>query len=205
MIIKDVEKDFINLLKKTSNESCWLYLSGKDKDGYGRLTLDGKRIRAHRFAYELFNNTKIPEGMIICHKCDNPPCCNPTHLFLGTHQDNIKDKVNKGRGWNPILYGEKNGNSKLTDIEREEIRKLRKQYPDITAGRISEIYNISRGALVTIIGYKFKQTTEKERDEIYELYRTNKYTQKDIAKIYDITQPCVCRIVNNKRIMEKKI
>lgn len=86
-------------VKKT--ETCWLWTAGLDKDGYGKFAigLGGKaqiHTRAHRFAYEIFVGP-IPVGMVVCHRCDNPPCARPEHLFLGTPKDNNDDKVTKGR------------------------------------------------------------------------------------------------------------
>ncbi len=79
---------------------CLVFKSYYDKDGYGRYRLDGGRkapkIKAHRAAWTITHG-EIPEGMLVLHKCDNPPCVNPEHLFLGTQADNMKDMCRKGR------------------------------------------------------------------------------------------------------------
>ena len=75
---------------------CWIWTGSMQTNGYGRIFYDGKDHKAHRVSYEL-NIGHIPKGMIICHKCDNPSCVNPDHLFLGTNQDNSIDMVQKGR------------------------------------------------------------------------------------------------------------
>lgn len=82
---------------------CWEWQLTKDRVGYGRLMVRmGSRdkfrsMSAHRYAYEVFVG-EIPEGMNVLHKCDNRACCNPSHLFIGTQQDNMRDMYAKGRG-----------------------------------------------------------------------------------------------------------
>jgi hypothetical protein len=76
-----------------ANDECWVWPGIKTEDGYGRFG----RWRAHCIVWELNSQQPVPKGMQVCHRCDNPSCCNPTHLFLGTHQDNIDDKMRKGR------------------------------------------------------------------------------------------------------------
>lgn len=85
---------------KNGAGGCWLYTGFRKWDGYGwlaRWTPERRRwLTAHRYAW-ILTHGEPAKGMHILHKCDNPPCCNPDHLFLGTHQDNMKDKVAKGR------------------------------------------------------------------------------------------------------------
>lgn len=96
-------------------------LSSKDKFGYGTLTIHGKKHRAHRLAWEI-NFGGIPKGMFVCHKCDNPKCINPEHLFIGANKDNCDDRDKKGR--NVVKKGIENSNSKLTERQVVYIRKL---------------------------------------------------------------------------------
>lgn len=77
--------------------ACWLWTGATDKDGYGTVKLRGRRVeKAHRLAYRLAHGD-IELGKMVCHRCDNPRCCNPDHLFLGTAKDNKADCVAKGR------------------------------------------------------------------------------------------------------------
>lgn len=115
-------------VKKGKANDCWLWIKLLDKKmGYGRTKIGGKAQGSHRKAFE-FAVGKIPKGLCVCHKCDNPPCCNPNHLFLGTHKDNMQDAARKGRfKWNgiiPGLKGEKSPMAKLTEVEVVEIKKM---------------------------------------------------------------------------------
>jgi len=83
-----------------SNNSCWTWIGNKNKQGYGYFGLNGKTWKAHRLVW-VFAFGKIPGGIFVLHKCDNPMCVNPSHLFLGTHKDNMDDMVAKGRAVNP--------------------------------------------------------------------------------------------------------
>lgn len=105
-------------------DSCWGWNGSRHAFGYGFFVFRYEQLPAHRFSYELHNGP-IPEGegyhgTCVLHKCDNPSCCNPKHLFLGTAGDNVEDMVSKRRH----AFGEKNGNSKITEADVLEIRRL---------------------------------------------------------------------------------
>ena len=120
-------KYFWSKVQKT--ETCWLWLGGATKEGYGQVGLKGRSIgrRAHRIAWELTYGP-IPNGMNVLHHCDNPPCVNPNHLFLGTHADNVHDMMAKGHLVVPDNTGEKNGRAKLTVEQVREIKEALKHY-----------------------------------------------------------------------------
>ena len=106
----------------TKTPTCWLWTVHTHKQGYGKIKKNGVSMLAHRASWE-FHNGPIPPGMCVCHKCDNPPCVNPAHLFLGTHADNTADMYSKGRNVPP--RGERNSSAKLTWVKVAEIRKLK--------------------------------------------------------------------------------
>ncbi len=87
-------KDFWDSLDKTGD--CWLWTGNTNAEGYGATGYHGKAWGTHRLAWYLTNG-EIPAGMLVCHKCDCPPCCNPDHLFIGSYKDNVSDSQNKGR------------------------------------------------------------------------------------------------------------
>lgn len=113
------------------SDDCWLWLA-HTKDGYGKIHDNGKSPKyAHRVVYELKVGA-IPEGLIVMHTCDTPGCCNPAHLRLGTHADNVRDKCEKGRARGPQVRGEDHWTTRLSD---RTIRAIRRKY---RSGRLSQ-------------------------------------------------------------------
>jgi hypothetical protein len=108
-----------------NKKDCWPWTGAKKPKGYGNLRIDKRYLIAHRVAFEIVNGP-IPEGYLVCHICDNPPCCNPGHLMLGTAKSNAADMLIKNRQ-KTALYasrGERNGNSKLKPVDILRIRYL---------------------------------------------------------------------------------
>lgn len=110
--------------KVKKSEHCWEWAGCRNRDGYGRFSVGLDEIRAHRFSWELANGN-IPEGLCVLHRCDNPPCVNPDHLFLGTVQDNAIDAISKGRARIPVLFGKSNPAARLTAAKVRKMRSLR--------------------------------------------------------------------------------
>lgn len=94
---KTLEERFWEKVDASAGPSkCWLWTAYKDDLGYGRISLNGTAKLSHRVSYEI-NGGQIPEGMLILHSCDNPPCCNPAHLRPGTLADNQRDMITRKR------------------------------------------------------------------------------------------------------------
>jgi len=103
-----------------NDTGCWIWTGSISGDSYGYISNGKKMVKAHRFSYERFVGT-IPEGLVVCHRCDNTICINPEHLFVGTIQDNMDDMKQKGRS--NKLFGQNHNQAKLTDVQVLEIRK----------------------------------------------------------------------------------
>ena len=123
---------------------CWEWQGARAPKGYGMFQVGGGRARrANRVAWELVRGL-IPEGQHVCHRCDNPPCVNPDHLFLGTNLENRRDSVAKGRN----ARGERSGHAKLTDVQRAEIAALRDA--GVPGSEIASRFGVTRGCVYAL-------------------------------------------------------
>ena len=123
-----------------TNGRCWNW-KGSKRDGYGIFRDEGKMTNAHRVAWT-FCKGKIPRGMLVLHKCDNPACCNPDHLFLGTIQDNMDDRNRKWRH----AHGIGSGRSKLDEKQVRHIRTI-KSFKRGEAKELAAQYGVTTGTL----------------------------------------------------------
>ncbi len=138
------EQRFWPKVDKTGNKGCWQWTSTLDYTGYGRFHVSPQQrgAMAHRYSYELHYGS-IPEGFDCLHKCDNPACVNPDHLFLGTHQDNMTDMVKKGRVA-----------KKLT---KQDVLNIRQLYTSRKwrQKEIAKRYNVHQSHISYIVNYKY--------------------------------------------------
>ncbi len=148
-----LERFFKYVEKSHDPDGCWLWIGGKIPDGYGMFRANKKHYVAHRFAYEHFVGD-IPSGLYVCHACDVRACVNPAHLWLGTHGDNMRDMVEKGRTL--AICGEKNGFARLT---AEAVRDIRARYLQggITQQSLADEYGVS----LTAVWYAINRLTWK--------------------------------------------
>lgn len=128
-------------------EKCWVWIGSRNNRGYGEFKINGKAIKSHRYSWILMHG-EIPDNLCVLHRCDNPSCVNPSHLFLGTVEENNQDRERKGRGNQP--RGTKNGNSKIPD---EIIAEIRTRYAagNVTHRVLSKDLGVSRSYISSIV------------------------------------------------------
>lgn len=133
--------------KVNKTDGCWEWTASLDTSGYGLFRYKGILNKAHRFCYENFVGP-IPKGKLMCHKCDNPKCVRPDHLFIGTHQDNVDDRESKGRG---VTFKEEKHN--MAKLDKTKVRKIREMYE--TGGyslrHLGELHNVNATTIHSII------------------------------------------------------
>ena len=138
---------FAQYVNQQGPEDCWLWTGAQNgSNGYGAIYYNGRSRQAHRVAWELANEQKIPDGMCVCHHCDNPLCVNPEHLFVGTHKENMLDMVKKSRHH----HGEEHTYSKLTAKEVIEIRKAYAK-DNVTLRQVASKYDVSHQNISYIV------------------------------------------------------
>ncbi|NBS67959.1 hypothetical protein EBT31_03465 [bacterium] len=147
---------------KRGEDECWPWIGVKTKTGYGRVQINSLNYYAHRVIYNLVYpgaiNLKAPrssdESGFLLHSCDNPCCCNPKHLRVGTHSDNMADKVARGRS--PDFSSGKGPRCKLTMQQAREVRQLRSE--GVGVRELAERYGLSLPSMKTLLrGKSYKE------------------------------------------------
>jgi len=156
-ITQVVAARFWSHVHKREAGECWLWSGGQIKR-YGQTKVDGKSIGAHRLSWIIANNADIPVGICVCHSCDVTACVNPAHLFLGTTQENTKDRDIKGR--HRVVFGDKHYAAKLTTNDVVKIKALFAK-GGISRRKIAKQYGVAHTVINHVInGSAWKHVKE---------------------------------------------
>ena len=135
--------------KVNKSQDCWVWTGCKQSQGYGQIRVKRKALLTHRLSWELANG-RLPADIMVLHKCDNPACVRPDHLFLGSMQDNVNDMMAKGRNGNGVQYGEDHHAAKLTVERVKLIRSMNN--PDIQ--KLSIQFNVTPQTIYAVVNRK---------------------------------------------------
>ena len=148
------EERFWANVDRTTPDRCWPWRRSRKADSeYGQVRQGDRVRRAHVVAWELTNGP-VPDGLNVLHSCDNPPCCNPAHLFIGTNADNVADREEKGRGnhsahWRP-------GHTPMAKLDPERVRRVRALSANGLSQRVvANEVGISQSQVSRILGGKY--------------------------------------------------
>jgi hypothetical protein len=168
----------------TSGE-CWLWTAARDKGGYGLLTVNGTMMKAHRIAWELANGP-IPDGLWVLHHCDTPACCRVSHLYLGTHSQNVRDMVDRGRA----ASGDRNAS---------------RAHPErLARGERNGMYTHPEQRRRGELNGEAKLTWEKVR-EIRARHAAGGISYVTLAQEYGVTPPAIGYIIRGKNWIEPEV
>ena len=132
---------FWKYVQKTEN--CWIWIGNKFPNKYGQFSIKSYPVLAHRFSYELAYGEISSPDLFVCHKCDNNPCVNPEHLFLGTQKENIQDMISKGR------INRKGNNSHCHILAEEDVISIRKRYNNGNGESVLDIFKDYKHLIAT--------------------------------------------------------
>lgn len=137
-------------------DECWPWKGGTNGHGYGACGYANRRSNASRVAYIMAHGEPETIGKVVCHRCDNPICCNPAHLWLGTHGDNVRDCVRKGRQRLKFGAAHHRSTAKLTPVQVLEVRALHRN-KKLTYSEIGRIYGVHNTTIRSmVIGESWK-------------------------------------------------
>lgn len=202
-----VEERFWEKVDIRDASECWEWLASKRNGGYGQFSVAGKTLRANRIAYEFFYGP-FDESLFVLHKCDNPGCVNPAHLFLGSHRDNMRDMVEKERA----ASGEAHKKAELSTKDVLAIVELYNSGKH-THASIAELYTVEAPAIYKILNGRtwgnvtgipltkrgiVRKLTEEDVLRIVRLYQTGNYTQKQVSEFFNVAKTAIGDILVGK-------
>ena len=205
---QSAERRLLSALKRNRSNGCWEWQRHRNTRGYGTMRPSGRKSMtlAHRISYALFC-APVPDKMFVCHRCDNPACCNPTHLFLGTQADNMADMKAKGRA--RCLVGEDSWFSKLTE---QDVIEIRRRYAAGESGaEIGKDYGLTYNGIWTLAtgrawahvpgvcpsrGYSRPRSLNDEQLAKARALRREGKTFKEIAAVFGVVQQTVHRLLS---------
>lgn len=208
-----IERRFWAKVKIDPN-GCWLWQGSTKGDGnnYGQFGFCGKVSAAHRVSYELHYGP-FDKALHVLHRCDCPPCVRPDHLFLGTHLDNMLDKLNKDR----VPHGENAGRAKLTAVQVHEV--LEDYASGLNIREVAEKFGVSKCAIGAILrGVSWREITNGARVtrrnegeasptaklkeaqvlEIRSKHATGEFTFKQLGRMFSVSEATISMLVNRK-------
>ena len=210
--VKAVDRFWYHVIKRENG--CWLFRNNAADYGSMRGD-DGRNVTAHRFSYEIHKGP-IPRGMYVCHTCDVRGCVNPDHLYAGTHEDNVRDIVERKRHRSDKKMADE---ASRRALGQERAEALKADYSNgFTQSQLAKKYGVSQSTVSATIrgvvnagnrsktpgtrrrmGGNFKQKiTEAQRIEIREKYATGSFTQTQLAVEYGVTQTRVSDIITGR-------
>lgn len=190
-----------------TQDRCWEWQGSTLNSGYGDLVLGSRRRpghyrdRAHRFAWKHFNQQEIPEGMHVCHSCDNKKCCNPLHLFLGTAMDNYQDAVKKKRVHTKAMRSA-GGKKAYQKLQLNTFGQFISpgEDPSVRKGRTLSFEEKSRimKAKACRGEKRSKKLTDENIKEIFHL-RSKGWIYREIGELFGVGFTCIYKIIKGKR------
>lgn len=195
---KTIEERFWEKVQILGPDDCWEWTASLTTKGYGQLCKDGKTQRAHRVAYALF--VKDPGELQVLHTCDNPPCCNPRHLFIGTTQDNTADMRTKGRASSLFLC--KGGSAIPAQIEGEIHAKYIAGVCTSELGKAYEVSRVTISRLLNKMGVSLgkpnaKLTLQNAR-EVRSRYAAGGILQRELAEELHVSVNTIENIIGHR-------
>jgi hypothetical protein len=177
--VRDPATRFWEKVDKRGPDECWPWLGARNQNGYGKFRSPTDQL-AHRFSYTL-SRGPIAEGLCVCHHCDNPACCNPDHLFLGTPADNAQDKVSKNRQARLSRPGSLHSRARFTD---DDILNIRRRYLNgETQKALAQEFSTSQSTISKIVlGTRWTLLPVEKTDSRYRRARGASHPQ---AKLTD--------------------